>query len=187
MARPGDVSPSIAASNKEPDVPARPAEANLPVRPMATCRCSKSRDSAGKLTAVLFGYACHATVLDGYDWCERLSRFCADELRRPSIPGLHGPVLCRLRRRSKSSAAPQGRAGSAVWPRPGHGGRLRGLPATPHQSTAISPSHATEFDCRWPRCPIGPRSNATPQSADRFMVAGPRVFGARTRRRPIDS
>ncbi len=27
------------------------------------------RDAAGKLMAVVFGYACHATVLDGYQWC----------------------------------------------------------------------------------------------------------------------
>jgi hypothetical protein len=27
------------------------------------------RDPAGKLRAVVFGYACHATVLSGYQWC----------------------------------------------------------------------------------------------------------------------
>src|SRR5262249_41624916 len=27
------------------------------------------RGADGKLRAVLFGYACHATVLSGYDWC----------------------------------------------------------------------------------------------------------------------
>jgi hypothetical protein len=28
-----------------------------------------ARDAAGQLKAVVFGYACHGTVLDGYDWC----------------------------------------------------------------------------------------------------------------------
>jgi len=37
-------------------------------------------DRDGKLKAVLFGYACHATVLDGYDWSSDYPGFAQSEL-----------------------------------------------------------------------------------------------------------
>jgi hypothetical protein len=37
-------------------------------------------DADGKLKAVLFGYACHATVLDGYDWSSDYPGFAQSEL-----------------------------------------------------------------------------------------------------------
>jgi hypothetical protein len=54
--------------NKEPDVPKRretgmlkgPNDHDVPVLAV--------KDTAGKLIAVAAGYACHATVLSGYDW-----------------------------------------------------------------------------------------------------------------------
>jgi neutral ceramidase len=37
-------------------------------------------EASGKLTAVAFGYACHATVLDGYDWSSDYPGFAQSEL-----------------------------------------------------------------------------------------------------------
>ncbi len=37
-------------------------------------------DDDGKLKAVLFGYACHATVLDGYDWSSDYPGFAQSEI-----------------------------------------------------------------------------------------------------------
>jgi hypothetical protein len=55
-------------NNKEPDVPQLRAQGKL-VGPFDhAVPVLKIVDAAGKLKAVLFGYACHATVLDGYDW-----------------------------------------------------------------------------------------------------------------------
>jgi hypothetical protein len=56
-------------TNKEPEVPAirergqplnGPVDHDVPVLAI--------KDPTGKLTAVAFGYACHSTVLSGYDW-----------------------------------------------------------------------------------------------------------------------
>jgi len=41
---------------------------------------------AGKLYAILFGYACHATVLDGYEWCGDYPGYAQIALER-SHPG----------------------------------------------------------------------------------------------------
>ena len=67
-------------NNKEPDAPrlraasqlAGPVDHDVPVL--------KATDPAGKITAVLFGYACHATVLDGYDWSSDYPGFAQSEL-----------------------------------------------------------------------------------------------------------
>ena len=77
-------------NNKEPDVPALrtsgscqgPFDHDVPVLKIA--------DKDGKLTAVLFGYACHATVLDGYDWSSDYPGFAQDELesRHPGVTAL---------------------------------------------------------------------------------------------------
>ena len=57
-------------NNKEADVPKLrmqeiplngPIDHDVPILAV--------RDLKGNLTAVLFGYACHATVLSGYEWC----------------------------------------------------------------------------------------------------------------------
>ncbi len=40
----------------------------------------KVTDAGGTLTAVLFGYACHATVLDGYEWSSDYPGFAQAEL-----------------------------------------------------------------------------------------------------------
>lgn len=55
-------------TNKEPEVPALreqgallgPSDHDVPVL--------AARNAAGELIAVVFGYACHATVLDGFSW-----------------------------------------------------------------------------------------------------------------------
>lgn len=42
----------------------------------------KITDASGKLTAILFGYACHATVLSGYDWSSDYPGFAQSELEK---------------------------------------------------------------------------------------------------------
>jgi hypothetical protein len=69
-------------NNKEADVPdlraagklAGPFDHDVPVL--------KITDAAGKLTAVLFGYACHATVLSGYEWSSDYPGFAQSELEK---------------------------------------------------------------------------------------------------------
>ncbi len=73
-------------NNKEPDVPRLRAEGKL-VGPFDhDVPVLKITDTRGKLMAVLFGYACHATVLDGYDWSSDYPGFAARELEE-SHPG----------------------------------------------------------------------------------------------------
>jgi hypothetical protein len=50
----------------------------------------KVADTDGKLKAVLFGYACHATVLSGYDWSSDYPGFAQSELesRHPGCTAL---------------------------------------------------------------------------------------------------
>jgi neutral ceramidase len=69
-------------NNKEADVPRLREEGRLvgPVDhdvPVLTVR-----DLRGALRAVLFGYACHATVLDGYQWCGDYPGFAQAELEK---------------------------------------------------------------------------------------------------------
>jgi hypothetical protein len=67
-------------NNKEPEVPrlretgalVGPSDHDVPVL--------KVVDSQGKLRCVLFGYACHATVLDGYDWSSDYPGFAQSDL-----------------------------------------------------------------------------------------------------------
>ncbi|HEX5103881.1 MAG TPA: neutral/alkaline non-lysosomal ceramidase N-terminal domain-containing protein, partial [Pirellulaceae bacterium] len=69
-------------NNKEPDVPALreagqlkgPFDHDVPVLAV--------RDAAGKLRAVACGYACHATVLSGYDWSGDYPGFAQIELEK---------------------------------------------------------------------------------------------------------
>jgi hypothetical protein len=69
-------------NNKEADVPRLREEGRLvgPVDhdvPVLTVR-----DLRGSLRAVLFGYACHATVLNGYQWCGDYPGFAQAELEK---------------------------------------------------------------------------------------------------------
>ena len=67
-------------NNKEADVPelratgklAGPVDHDVPVL--------KITDADGILTAVLFGYACHATVLSGYDWSSDYPGFAQSDI-----------------------------------------------------------------------------------------------------------
>ena len=70
------------------------------------------RAKDGKLRAVLFGYACHATVLSGYQWSRGLSRLRA---RRPSSK----PIPARWHCSSPAAAATRirCRGGLRQWPR----------------------------------------------------------------------
>jgi hypothetical protein len=69
-------------NNKEPDVPQLRAEGKL-VGPFDhDAPVLKITDPSGKLTAVLFGYACHATVLSGYEWSSDYPGFAQSELEK---------------------------------------------------------------------------------------------------------
>jgi hypothetical protein len=69
-------------TNPEAEVPRRrtagtiagPSDHDVPVLAV--------HDAAGKLRAVLFGYACHATVLDGFQWSGDYPAFAQIELER---------------------------------------------------------------------------------------------------------
>ena len=74
-------------NNPEPSVPERRAAGTLvgPFDhdvPVLTARTSADH----RLLAIVFGYACHATVLDGYDWCGDYPGFAQDELEA-AFPG----------------------------------------------------------------------------------------------------
>jgi neutral ceramidase len=69
-------------NNKEPDVPmlreqgklVGPSDHDVPVLAV--------KDTDGKLKAVAFGYACHSTVLSGYDWSGDYPGFAQIELEK---------------------------------------------------------------------------------------------------------
>jgi len=69
-------------NNREPDVPmlretgnlVGPVDHDLPVLAV--------RNPEGQLRAVVFGYACHATVLSGMDWCGDWPGFAQIEIER---------------------------------------------------------------------------------------------------------
>lgn len=73
-------------ANKEADVPklrtagklAGPVDHDVPVLAI--------RDSTDKVRALLFGYACHATVLSGYDWCADYPGYAQSNLEQ-RFPG----------------------------------------------------------------------------------------------------
>jgi len=73
-------------NNKEPEVPELRAAGKL-VGPFDhDVPVLKITDNSGKLTAVLFGYACHATVLSDYDWSSDYPGFAQSALEA-SHPG----------------------------------------------------------------------------------------------------
>jgi acetyl esterase/lipase len=56
-------------TNREPEVPKLRDEGKLRGPVDHAVPVLAVRTPEGKLTATVFGYACHATVLDGYQWC----------------------------------------------------------------------------------------------------------------------
>ena len=67
-------------NNKEPDVPRLREEGKLLGPVDHDVPVLKVTDASGKLKAILFGYACHATVLGGYDWSSDYPGFAAEAL-----------------------------------------------------------------------------------------------------------
>ena len=119
------------------------------------------RDSAGKLRAVVFGYACHATVLSGFQWCGDYPGLRAD--RVGAIPaGLPSHVLGRLRGRSEPAAAADGRTGEGVRPPACRRGQRRvGQAHAADDRQAERPTSArSTFRSR--HCRRGSRSNRMP-------------------------
>lgn len=69
-------------NNKEPDVPQLRADGKLAGPFDHDVPVLKVADASGKLTAVLFGYACHATVLSGFEWSSDYPGFAQSELEK---------------------------------------------------------------------------------------------------------
>ena len=92
-------------------------------------------DAAGKVNAVLFGYACHCTTLGGEfnKICGEWAGYACDEIEQQS-PGAVAVGHHRLRGGRQSRAAPQPRRCQTAWSRR----RSRGRPAgqvDPHSLT----------------------------------------------------
>ncbi len=69
-------------NNSEADVPRLRAEGKLLGPFDHDVPVLKVVDAKGKLQAVLFGYACHATVLSGYDWSSDYPGFAQAEIEK---------------------------------------------------------------------------------------------------------
>ena len=67
-------------NNKEPEIPQLRAAGQLKGPFDHDVPVLRVTDRAGKITALLYGYACHATVLDGYGWSSDYPGFAASEL-----------------------------------------------------------------------------------------------------------
>lgn len=72
--------------NKEADVPAIRAKGQLKGPNDHTVPVLAARDSGGKLKGVIFGYACHATVLGFQKWCGDYPGFAMIDLEQAN-PG----------------------------------------------------------------------------------------------------
>ena len=147
--------------------PNGPVDHSLPVL--------RATDAAGKVKAVLFGYACHCTTLGGEfnKICAEWAGYACDLIEQQS-PGRGRAGHHRLRRRRQSRAAAQ--PGRRQATRPGR--RTRGRP--PGQVHAHPPARPN-------REPAPARSNspssrrpAGPSSRNRPSSAAPPGFLART-------
>ncbi|MGH7138496.1 MAG: neutral/alkaline non-lysosomal ceramidase N-terminal domain-containing protein [Pirellulales bacterium] len=74
-------------NNKEPDVPSRRAEGRLVGPNDYDVPVLAVRDDKRQLLAVVFGYACHATVLDYYQWSGDYPGYAQQTLEE-SHPGM---------------------------------------------------------------------------------------------------
>jgi hypothetical protein len=68
--------------NKEPDVPKLIAEGKLKGPVDHDVPVLAAKDADGRLTALVVGYACHATVLNGYDWSADWPGYAQTELEK---------------------------------------------------------------------------------------------------------
>ncbi|MFM7056008.1 MAG: neutral/alkaline non-lysosomal ceramidase N-terminal domain-containing protein [Planctomycetota bacterium] len=73
-------------NNREADVPMLREQGKLMGPVDHTVPVLAARSATGELKAVLFGYACHATVLSGMEWCGDWPGFAQIELEK-SHPG----------------------------------------------------------------------------------------------------
>ena len=115
-------------NNKEKDVPAAARAMELhgarrPRRPGAP----RPRPG-GKLVAVVFGYACHCTVLDFYKFCGDYAGFAQIEIEA-ALPRVAGHVRRGLRGRPEPAPAPVARAGPGLR----HAARRRGAACWPRR------------------------------------------------------
>jgi hypothetical protein len=69
-------------NNREPDVPMLREQGKLMGPVDHTVPVLAARSPSGELKAVLFGYACHATVLSGMEWCGDWPGFAQIELEK---------------------------------------------------------------------------------------------------------
>ena len=77
-------------NNKEPDAASLRAAGKLVGPEDHDVPVLRVADADGKLKAIVFGYACHATVLDGYDWSSDYPGFAQSELEaeHPGVTAL---------------------------------------------------------------------------------------------------
>jgi dienelactone hydrolase len=106
-------------NNREKDVPKLRAEGKLSGPVDHDVPVLAVRDETGKLVAIVCGYACHATVLDGYEWCGDWPGYAQIELekRHPGATALYfagcGGDQNPLPRRKVELAQEYGRAFAA--------------------------------------------------------------------------
>jgi neutral ceramidase len=69
-------------TNKEADVPMLRADGQLKGPVDHDAPVLAIRNAKGELRGILFGYACHATVLSGYEWCSDWPGYAQMELEK---------------------------------------------------------------------------------------------------------
>ncbi|MGD9723718.1 MAG: neutral/alkaline non-lysosomal ceramidase N-terminal domain-containing protein [Pirellulales bacterium] len=161
-------------NNKEPDVPRLRAAGQL-VGPFDhDVPVLKIVDGKGALSALLFGYACHATVLDGYDWSSDYPGFAQSELeaRHPGctavfFAGCGGDQNPLPRRKVELARQYGGDLATAVDA--ALGGRL-----TPVSGRLDV--RATHVDLALAHVPSAEEVAADTQSSDKYVAARARYF-----------
>lgn len=161
-------------NNREADVPELRAKGRLagPVDHDVPVLAVRSKD--GALRAALFGYACHATVLDGYDWSGDYPGFAqaALERDRPGATALFfagcGGDQNPVPRRSAGLAERYGRAlADAV-------GAVLDAPMRPVRGT-LAAGYA-EVPLAFAELPSRDRLEEQAAGADRFAAARARLL-----------
>ena len=164
-------------NNREEDVtqPPRGGRAQGAGR-TTTCPCwrsaARSRRRLGSARGLLFGYACHATTLSGYQWSGDWPGFAQEELEKAS-PRRHGAVLRRLRRRPEPPPAAHGGTGEEYGRQAADGVKDAsngGLEAGRRAPAGRSTRRST---CRSPSVPTASSSRPTPSRRTSTSPAGP--------------
>ncbi len=114
-------------------------QASSRARSITTCRCWRSATPTGKLRAVVFGYACHATVLSFYQWSRRLPRLRPDRAGE-AHPGAVALFWAGCGARPEPAAAPH----ASSWPR--STASSSPTPSRPCSPAPMTPVHGRSAD-----------------------------------------